>query len=164
MNVSVQDILKARVNMQTFEVEQYASSADVKSINTIKVNQNGRVSRSSIFDVVNRNSNSAPNVQSHYATKSGGFDASTFRKSTGSFAERRAAAGIFSPDAKAKIRSVGKFQKLRRAGEKAVREYDDIDQHEERTLELLRNKLGKLLVVQMYVNKKEGFKIKFHVR
>ena len=116
MNVSVQDILKARVNMQTFEVEQYASSADVKSINTIKVNQNGRVSRSSIFDVVNRNSNSAPNVQSHYATKSGGFDASTFRKSTGSFAERRAAAGIFSPDAKAKIRSVGKFQKLRRAG------------------------------------------------
>ena len=45
-----------------------------------------------------------------------------------------------------------------------MREYDDIDQHEDRTLELLRNKLGKLLVVQVYVNKKEGFKIKFHVQ
>ena len=42
-----------------------------------------------------------------------------------------------------------------------MREYDDIDQHEERTLELLRNKLGKLLVVQVYVNKKEGFKLNF---
>ena len=38
----------------------------------------------------------------------------TFTKNTGSFAERRASAGIFSPNAKAKIRSVGKLQKLRR--------------------------------------------------
>ena len=114
--VSVQDILKARVHNAVLDVDDYANN---NSVNTIKVNKNGRVSRGSVFDVISSSKSSGGNNKYNYnangnETKAANFNINTFTKNTGSLAERRASAGIFSPNAKAKIRSVGKLQKLRR--------------------------------------------------
>ena len=111
--VSVQDILKARVNRQDINVDQYSSSDGLNSVNMIKVNKNGRVSRGSILDVITNSGNSKSN-SNYLETKAHTFDVDKFKKSTGTLAERRASAGIFSKTANAKIRSVGKLQKIRR--------------------------------------------------
>ena len=86
---------------------------NTNSVNMIKVNKNGRVSRGSILDVITNSGNSKSN-SNYLETKAHTFDADKFKKSTGTLAERRASAGIFSKTANAKIRSVGKLQKIRR--------------------------------------------------
>lgn len=111
--VSVQDILKARVNLQDVDVNPYSGGNGLHTVNTIKVNKNGRVLRGSIFDAVTSSGNSKSNNYG-LESKEHTFDVHRFKKSTGTLAERRASAGIFSTSANAKIRSVGKLQKIRR--------------------------------------------------